>query len=141
MKARKNATIVEKNIYIFSGGLTMIRNNRDVNRLETGLNRIQESINRFSGNYFNQKIIDLWERMKRNEGKEKLKTMPIDVISTLVKDTPINQLVNNGFRTIYDIENQERSEEHTSELQSRGHLVCRLLLETKNTRERVAGVC
>src|SRR5439155_10593901 len=25
-----------------------------------------------------------------------------------------------------------RSEEHTSELQSRGHLVCRLLLETKN---------
>src|SRR5690625_6578028 len=27
---------------------------------------------------------------------------------------------------------QERSEEHTSELQSRGHLVCRLLLEIKN---------
>src|SRR5690625_6567322 len=27
-----------------------------------------------------------------------------------------------------------RSEEHTSELQSRGHLVCRLLLETKKQR-------
>src|SRR3989442_4471863 len=27
-----------------------------------------------------------------------------------------------------------RSEEHTSELQSRPHLVCRLLLEKKNTR-------
>src|SRR5690625_6339385 len=27
-----------------------------------------------------------------------------------------------------------RSEEHTSELQSRGHLVCRLLLEKKNRR-------
>src|SRR5690625_7087253 len=27
----------------------------------------------------------------------------------------------------------ERSEEHTSELQSRGHLVCRLLLEKKNS--------
>src|SRR5690625_3752788 len=27
-----------------------------------------------------------------------------------------------------------RSEEHTSELQSRGHLVCRLLLEKKNYR-------
>src|SRR5690625_6672805 len=26
----------------------------------------------------------------------------------------------------------KRSEEHTSELQSRGHLVCRLLLEKKN---------
>src|SRR5439155_2607501 len=30
----------------------------------------------------------------------------------------------------------ERSEEHTSELQSRGHLVCRLLLEKKKTRPR-----
>src|SRR5690625_6475853 len=29
---------------------------------------------------------------------------------------------------------QTRSEEHTSELQSRGHLVCRLLLEKKKTR-------
>src|SRR5690625_6901068 len=28
-----------------------------------------------------------------------------------------------------------RSEEHTSELQSRGHLVCRLLLETQQPRE------
>src|SRR5690625_5645768 len=27
---------------------------------------------------------------------------------------------------------KDRSEEHTSELQSRGHLVCRLLLEKKN---------
>src|SRR5690625_6312174 len=35
-----------------------------------------------------------------------------------------------------------RSEEHTSELQSRGHLVCRLLLEEKNTcktKERAEG--
>src|SRR5437870_5538416 len=31
-----------------------------------------------------------------------------------------------GLDTLY------RSEEHTSELQSRGHLVCRLLLEKKN---------
>src|SRR5256884_4390153 len=32
----------------------------------------------------------------------------------------------------------ERSEEHTSELQSRLHLVCRLLLEKKNRRKTVA---
>src|SRR5690625_7093651 len=31
-----------------------------------------------------------------------------------------------------DIGLLDRSEEHTSELQSRGHLVCRLLLEKKN---------
>src|SRR5690625_6436073 len=29
-----------------------------------------------------------------------------------------------------------RSEEHTSELQSRGHLVCRLLLEKKKTNKK-----
>src|SRR5437870_11433985 len=31
---------------------------------------------------------------------------------------------------------EDRSEEHTSELQSRGHLVCRLLLEKKNVKRR-----
>src|SRR5207253_4692652 len=31
------------------------------------------------------------------------------------------------------VRDPERSEEHTSELQSRGHLVCRLLLEKKKT--------
>src|SRR5690625_7142980 len=100
---KKTITIKNIYLYIFSGGLTMIRNNRDVNRLEAGLNRIQESINRFSGDYFNQEIKDLWEKMKISEDKEKLKAMPTDVISTLVKvkGTPINQLVNNGFRTIY----------------------------------------
>src|SRR5690625_6298693 len=34
-----------------------------------------------------------------------------------------------GYQMRFDL--QERSEEHTSELQSRGHLVCRLLLEKK----------
>src|SRR5690625_5337293 len=33
------------------------------------------------------------------------------------------------------IRSKVRSEEHTSELQSRGHLVCRLLLEKKKTTE------
>src|SRR5437870_9744127 len=32
---------------------------------------------------------------------------------------------------------QQRSEEHTSELQSRGHLVCRLLLEKKNNTSQI----
>src|SRR5207253_11045042 len=34
------------------------------------------------------------------------------------------------------VQGVERSEEHTSELQSRGHLVCRLLLEKKKERVR-----
>src|SRR5207302_2740075 len=35
-------------------------------------------------------------------------------------------------------EQRGRSEEHTSELQSRENLVCRLLLEKKNTRSRIS---
>src|SRR5439155_13156086 len=35
---------------------------------------------------------------------------------------------------VHDAEALNRSEEHTSELQSRGHLVCRLLLEKKKNR-------
>src|SRR5690625_6693915 len=34
---------------------------------------------------------------------------------------------------------EDRSEEHTSELQSRGHIVCRLLLEKKNKRNSTSG--
>src|SRR5690625_6063627 len=33
-----------------------------------------------------------------------------------------------------------RSEEHTSELQSRGHLVCRLLLEKKKTQDNTSTI-
>src|SRR5690625_6643819 len=39
-----------------------------------------------------------------------------------------------GFKNPNKITYQVRSEEHTSELQSRGHLVCRLLLEKKKRK-------
>src|SRR5690625_375668 len=49
-----------------------------------------------------------------------------------------DQLDANQLRTWIDGRDpqggQVRSEEHTSELQSRGHLVCRLLLEKKNEK-------
>src|SRR2546429_5891657 len=53
---------------------------------------------------------------------------------TLAKELPITEeqavtLVKSGFTNLEGL----RSEEHTSELQSRLHLVCRLLLEKKNT--------
>src|SRR5690625_6362738 len=43
------------------------------------------------------------------------------------------------WRSIADaVSSAARSEEHTSELQSRGHLVCRLLLEKKKKIRQVA---
>src|SRR5690625_3177157 len=47
----------------------------------------------------------------------------------------IDLAIHNGSRgkdSVGAIIEVKRSEEHTSELQSRGHLVCRLLLEKKN---------
>src|SRR5690554_7587368 len=44
------------------------------------------------------------------------------------KDEHFNRLDANGDGSL----TPDRSEEHTSELQSRPHLVCRLLLEKKN---------
>src|SRR5690625_6830779 len=48
----------------------------------------------------------------------------VPTIGTLIK-------LSFAFSTAFWI----RSEEHTSELQSRGHLVCRLLLEKKNIKQ------
>src|SRR5699024_11670300 len=66
------------------------------------------------GNYFLQKYIILIDRNVSQQG-----------IITIVKTLPL-------FTIITNIQCRWRSEEHTSELQSRFDLVCRLLLEKKN---------
>src|SRR5690606_29211956 len=55
-------------------------------------------------------------------------TQAIDIWKTGEVDAP-NQIISREGN-----QHAERSEEHTSELQSRENLVCRLLLEKKNTR-------
>src|SRR5215510_15501206 len=47
-----------------------------------------------------------------------------------------SQVHETGFVSVDPDLGPSRSEEHTSELQSRGHLVCRLLLEKKKKRDR-----
>src|SRR5690625_5682180 len=44
----------------------------------------------------------------------------------------LNLIYDLTMRKAAEVPHFSRSEEHTSELQSRGHLVCRLLLEKKN---------
>src|SRR5690625_6327522 len=48
----------------------------------------------------------------------------------------LHQRLHPGDRLLESIAVRGRSEEHTSELQSRGHLVCRLLLEKKKDDEK-----
>src|SRR5690625_6790157 len=51
-----------------------------------------------------------------------------DIQETALKNNAIGCSISGAGPSIFAI---SRSEEHTSELQSRGHLVCRLLLEKK----------
>src|SRR3712207_7126802 len=62
------------------------------------------------------------------DGKDDLVVAPYNY-SDPSKNTYVSVLQGNGDGTFQ----AKRSEEHTSELQSRQYLVCRLLLEKKNT--------
>src|SRR5437870_10877913 len=51
------------------------------------------------------------------------------------------KMLNEDPQRLKDVpQDMERSEEHTSELQSRGHLVCRLLLEKKKSAQKLAAL-
>src|SRR5439155_17065126 len=67
-------------------------------------------------------------------GAAQLAALPQDQMKEL--DLP-QQLVRLALAARQD-HDFDRSEEHTSELQSRGHLVCRLLLEKKKQKTRTA---
>src|SRR5690625_7050176 len=56
------------------------------------------------------------------------------VIGPSIKDKEVNLVTHIIEDDMYEL--QDRSEEHTSELQSRGHLVCRLLLEKKKKKNK-----
>src|SRR5690625_556593 len=60
------------------------------------------------------------EKEKRDQNKLRNDQNKPLMLGYNIKDEPMQ---------MEEIQDEERSEEHTSELQSRGHLVCRLLLE------------
>src|SRR5689334_24518948 len=51
----------------------------------------------------------------------------------------LRELLGMAEECAHAVPDEARSEEHTSELQSQFHLVCRLLLEKKNKRRRSRG--
>src|SRR5690625_6133985 len=78
---------------------------------------VVETCRKFSvstGNYYN------WRKKFDQKGEAGLKT----TYQRKSKELRVAEEENRVLRKL-------RSEEHTSELQSRGHLVCRLLLEKK----------
>src|SRR5690349_24072194 len=74
-----------------------------------------------------------WARSTRRGRQSSATRSRCSVASTMSPGTP---------RTLqYTLVAPPRSEEHTSELQSRRDLVCRLLLEKKKKRERRVEEC
>src|SRR3989442_3209558 len=62
------------------------------------------------------------------------------VPAAVKKASTRNSALCTGLRdVITSVPDTSRSEEHTSELQSRPHLVCRLLLEKKKKKQAKAG--
>src|SRR5690625_6658266 len=59
----------------------------------------------------------------------------VEIILTSSTDSEVEYVVVTDENGNFSIQIPVRSEEHTSELQSRGHLVCRLLLEKKNNHK------
>src|SRR5439155_3148961 len=58
----------------------------------------------------------------------------LPLIRTRLRRSRIGAVLTHGSKDEVYCGVRKRSEEHTSELQSRGHLVCRLLLEKKKKK-------
>src|SRR5690625_6843247 len=71
-----------------------------------------------------------WNRSRLNEAHARLRARKAHTLMVALIDDTTYQVV-----SLTELgRHAGRSEEHTSELQSRGHLVCRLLLEKKKTQ-------
>src|SRR5207244_8975824 len=69
-------------------------------------------------------VAKVYTQKQHSDGKTANSQQPCDSVPRVVSD-----IKNGGHRLPYA--SNDRSEEHTSELQSPDHLVCRLLLEKK----------
>src|SRR5690625_7078309 len=85
--------------------------------------------------YFCRQLLRILYRF-RNIGKEGFHLLLRFKIEFIVRETETFPAASADRRRdrLIVVDTEKRSEEHTSELQSRGHLVCRLLLEKKNSQ-------
>lgn len=83
----------------------MISNKKDVIKIENEIESMKSELNKYNEDFFNPRINELWQHVKNHVAQEKQKDMHIDTVSTIEKGMPINNLVNAGFKSIYDVAN------------------------------------
>src|SRR5690554_4569421 len=97
------------------------------------------------GNVYEIILADAIARFKRLEGYDVYFQTGTDEHGQKIENNARNQnletsdyvdMISNEIERIFKLVHVDRSEEHTSELQSRPHLVCRLLLEKKKKNNR-----
>src|SRR5690625_503115 len=101
------------------------------NNVKTNIRELEGAIiSLIAHSSFNRSEIDLElaQSVVKNYVKNTKREVSIDYIQKVVSDYFQMDVETLQSKT----RKRHRSEEHTSELQSRGHLVCRLLLEKKN---------
>src|SRR5437870_1018459 len=81
--------------------------------------------------------IDHWRKAVSAKDVDRVMELYTDDVVAYDVVPPLQYVGKAAYRADYQqffsqYDSDLRSEEHTSELQSRGHLVCRLLLEKKN---------
>src|SRR5258708_12041757 len=76
-------------------------------------------------------FLEMIQSMVTNESR----VAPVYMTNDLISSDSVNGELTRWLTQKYQLVPQGRSEEHTSELQSPDHLVCRLLLEKKKKKK------
>src|SRR5690625_6067158 len=99
------------------------------------LSNVREIKDRLARNF--EEVINLYDERDRDHPGNELKVKEFSSVFLIVEKMVRGNLLPQVSLDREEWFNIRRSEEHTSELQSRGHLVCRLLLEKKKKKERM----
>ncbi|HBV22907.1 MAG TPA: hypothetical protein DEB42_03855 [Jeotgalicoccus sp.] len=83
----------------------MITNKKSVTKIESRLSAMESQLKTYNDKTFDQEITKLWQFIKEREADEQFKEMHIDTVATIEKGMPVNNLVNAGLKTIYDVSN------------------------------------
>src|SRR5690625_6137044 len=115
----------------FDSGYSVWQKNQMMEQVLKGIGRVKEGLRR----KVEKRVISEFEKDEKSgrlhplTGNQDLSKVDL-VIEAVFEDLDLKRNIVNEVEAS-SAGDTIRSEEHTSELQSRGHLVCRLLLENK----------